>query len=44
MDNRLPKKILNFKPEDRRNLGRPQTRWEDDFREEGPGQGAKPYR
>ena len=25
--NRLPKKILNYKPEGRRNIGRPQTRW-----------------
>ena len=33
-DNRLPKTILNYKPEGRRNIGRPQTRWEDDFREE----------
>jgi hypothetical protein len=32
--NRLPKK-LNYKPEGRRNIGRPQTRWEDDFQEEG---------
>ena len=39
-DNRLPKKILNYKPKERRNIGRPQTRWEDDFREEGTGQGA----
>ena len=31
-----PKKC---KPEGRRNIGRPQTRWEDDFREEGTGQG-----
>ena len=30
-----PKK-LKYKPEGRR----PQTRWEDDFREEGTGQGA----
>ena len=39
-DNRLPKIIFNYKPEGRRNIGRPQTRWEDDFREEGTGQGA----
>ena len=41
-DNRLPKQILNYeyKPEVRRNIGRPQTRWEDDFWEEGTGQGA----
>ena len=39
-DNRLPKK-LNYKPEGRRNIGRPQTRWEDDFLEEDTGQGAK---
>ena len=38
MDNRLPQK--NYKPEGRRNIGRPQTRWEDDFREERTGQGA----
>ena len=35
-DNRLQKK-LNYKPERRRNIG---TRWEDDFLEEGTGQGA----
>ena len=39
-DNRLPKKKINYKPEGRRNIGRPQTRWEDDFREEGTGEGA----
>jgi hypothetical protein len=39
-DNRLPKKILNYKPEGRRNIGKPLTRWEDDFREEVTGQGA----
>ena len=35
-----PKKKLNYKPEGRRNIGRPQTRLEDDFWEEGTGQGA----
>ena len=39
-DNRLPKKILNYKPEGRTNIRRPLMRWEDDFREEGTGQGA----
>ena len=39
-DNSLPETILNYKPEGRRNIGRPQTRWEDDFREEGTGQGT----
>ena len=34
-------KNLNYKPEGRRNIGRSQTRWEDDFLEEGTGQGAK---
>ena len=34
-----PKK-LNYKPEGRRNIGRPLTRWEDDFRKEGTGQEA----
>ena len=29
-DNRLPKEILNYKPEGRRNLGEPLTRWGDD--------------
>ena len=41
-DNRLLKK-LNYKPEGRINIGIPQTRWEDDFREEGTGQGPKPH-
>jgi hypothetical protein len=31
---------INYKPEGRRNIGRSQTRWEDEFREEGTGQGA----
>ena len=31
-DDRLPKKKLNYKPEGRSNIGRSQTRWEDDFR------------
>ena len=39
-DNRLPKEILNYKPDGRRNIGRPLTRCEDDFQEEGTGQGA----
>ena len=40
-ENRLPKKKkLKYNPEGRRNIGRPLTRWEDDFREEGTGQGA----
>ena len=30
-DSGLPKKNLNYKTERRRNIGRPQTRWEDDF-------------
>ena len=34
-----PKKC-NYKPDGRRNIGRPLTRWEDDFQEEGTGQGA----
>ena len=28
-DNRLPKRILNYTPEGRRNIGRQQTTWED---------------
>ena len=35
-----PKK-LNYKPEGRRNIGRPQTIWGDHFREEETGQRAK---
>ena len=31
---------LNYKPEGRRNIERPLTRWEDYFREQGTGQGA----
>ena len=34
-----PKKKLNYKPEGRINIGRPLRRWEDDFQEEGTGQG-----
>ena len=33
-------KKFNYKPEGRRNIGRSQTRWDDDFWEEGTGQGA----
>ena len=36
-DNILPKTVLNYKLEGRRNIGRPLTRWEDDFWEEGTG-------
>ena len=39
-DNNENNKILQYKPEGRRNMGRPLTRWVDDFREEGKGQGA----
>ena len=39
-DNRLPKRSLNYKPGGRRNIGRLQTRWKDDFREEETDQGA----
>ena len=40
MDDKTTYKMLNYKPDGRRNIGRPQTRQEDDFREEGTGQGA----
>ena len=39
-DNRLSKKKINYRSEGRRNIGRPQMRWGDDFWEEGIGQGA----
>ena len=39
-DNRLPKNNLNYKPDGKRNIGRPQTKWEDDFREDGTDQGT----
>ena len=39
-DNRLPNKNFIYKPEGKRNIGKSQTRWEGDFREEGTGQGA----
>ena len=39
-DNRLPRNILNYKPEGRRNIGRSQMRWGDDFWEETTGQGT----
>jgi hypothetical protein len=32
---------LNYKPQEKRNIRRPQTRSGDDFREEGREQGAK---
>ena len=37
--NRQPIK-LNYKPKGRINIGRPQTGWKVDLREEGTGQGA----
>ena len=40
---RLPKKNLNYKPEGRRNIERPLTIWEDDFREKEQAKGPKPY-
>ena len=39
-DNRLPKKMLSYKPEDKKNIGRLLMRWKDDFQEEETGQGA----
>ena len=41
-DNRLQKQKqkLNYKSDGRRSIGRPQTSWGDDFREEGTGQGT----
>ena len=39
-DTRQLTNILNYKPEGRRNIGRPQTRWGDDFQEKGTGKGA----
>lgn len=39
-EDRFPKKILNYRPEGRRNVGRPRNRWEDTFQEEGTGHQA----
>jgi hypothetical protein len=39
-DNRVTQKKLNYKPEGRRNIGEPQTRWGGDFWVNGTGQGA----
>ena len=36
-DNRIPKKNVINKPEGRINIERSQTKWDDDFREEGTG-------
>ena len=33
----ITSKTLNYKPEGSRNIERPQTRWEYDFRDEGTG-------
>jgi hypothetical protein len=41
-DNRLLKK-LNYKPEGRRNIGRPLTRWEGDSGRKEQAKGPKPY-
>ena len=37
MTSDYPKININYKLEERRNIGRPQTKWEDDFRVEGRG-------
>ena len=34
------KKKINHQSQRRRNIGRPQTRWENDFHEEGTDQGT----
>ena len=39
-DKMLHIKKINYKDEGRRNIGRLQTRWKDDSREEGTGQWA----
>ena len=38
-----PKKNRNYKPEGRIIIGRPLTRWKDDFWEEEQAKGPKPY-
>ena len=42
-ENRLSKNKLNYKPEGSRNIGRPQTRQEDDFRRKELAKGPKYY-
>ena len=42
-DDRLLKNILNYKPEGRRNIGRPQTRWKMISGRKGQVKGPKPY-
>ena len=42
-DNRLLKK-LNYKPEGKRNIGRPQTRWEMISGRKEQAKGLKPFR
>jgi hypothetical protein len=37
--NRLPKQTLQYKPNGRRNIGRPRKRWRDQFYCEGQGKG-----
>jgi hypothetical protein len=39
-DGRIPKKILTYNPKGRRDIGRPQLRWEDQYtlQEDGTGQ------
>ena len=41
--NRIPKQALQYKPKERRNIGRPRKRWRDQLHLEDQGQGNMPY-
>jgi len=40
--NRIPKQALQYRPKERRNIGRPKKRWKDQLHFEGQGTGNTP--